>query len=278
VPPRRVVHGDDLLYYFFQDLLHSDPELASRMPQLLIMTMGVWLPLEVYERWPVLLPWVVRDPSCRGNRRKGLPDEWSSPDSDGYLRDDNSLIKALPRALTVRGPARSRMSGARLGSEFVASHVWRVVKHDLLASRIPLLNSFVPNLVWLPGQVAKLTDREDGVVQQALQAVAHHIYRDARVRGELREATERAWAMIPEPVVDLQSLDLEALNWFEPTGGFYRTRLKRLRSVIEALEAIEEGAALPSRVVTTRYAAGLPGVASDARAALWGYLKDFLPG
>ena len=26
------------------------------------------MPLDVYEEWPILLPWVVRDPSSRGNR------------------------------------------------------------------------------------------------------------------------------------------------------------------------------------------------------------------
>jgi hypothetical protein len=66
------------------------------------------------------------------------PDKWSSPDDAGFLRDDNSLIKALPRSLLVRGPKNSHISGARLGTEFVAAHVWRVVGHEHLASRLPL--------------------------------------------------------------------------------------------------------------------------------------------
>jgi len=43
-----------------------------------------------------------------------------------------------------------------MGNEFVASHVWRVVDHAEVKSRLPLLNSFVPNLVWLLVQVSKL--------------------------------------------------------------------------------------------------------------------------
>jgi hypothetical protein len=143
------------------------------------------------------------------------------------------------------------MSGARLGSEFVAFHVWRVVNDDRLASRITLLNSFVPNLVWLPGQIAKLTDREGSTVQQTLQAVAHVIYRDAHVRHDVRNLVKKAWAMIPAPAIEVQPFEPAALNWFEPTETFYRTRATRLTSVIESLETLERGAVLPRRVVTT---------------------------
>lgn len=273
--PRRIIHGDDLLYRFFQDALSSSPELFAAVPQLLITTVGLWLPLEAYERWPVLLPWVVRDPKSRGNPRKGVPDEWSSPDAAGFLRDDNSLIKALPRALSVRGPTGSHVHGARMGSEFVACHVWRVVDHKDLASRIPLLNSFVPNLVWLPKQVAKLTDREGGIVQQVLQAMAYETYRNAPVASHLQEVVEEAWALIPQPALKPRPFGLKDFNWFEPTEAFYRTRAARLDSVLDALEAIEHGLPVPQRVVTTRYAAGLPLVPDAERAQLKQHLRRF---
>jgi hypothetical protein len=274
---RRVVHGDDLLYRFFQDALRSEPQLFATVPQLLITSMAIWLPLDVYERWPVLLPWVVRDAQCRGNAKKGIPDQWSSPDTYGYLRDDNSLIKSLPRSLTVRGPRGSHIHGSRMGSEFVASHVWRVVRHEELASRLPLLNSFVPNLVWLPGQVAKLTDREGGVVQRALQAMAYEIYREAPVAPLLHDVVEEAWAMIPEPVVDLEPFELADLNWFETTKRFYSTRTTRLLSVIAALDDLDRGSPIGERVVTRRYAAGLSRVDPGARSDLSGFLRRFLP-
>ncbi len=174
--PQKTVHGDDLLYRFFQDLFATEPELFTVVPRLLVESMAIWLPLDVYEGFPVLLPWVVRDPHCRGNTKKGVPDQWGSPNRDGYLRDDNSLVKALPRSLAVRGPKGSHIHGARMGTEFVASHVWRKVNAIDLASRIPLLNTFVPNLVWLPSQVAKLSDVEGGIVQQTLQAMSRAIY------------------------------------------------------------------------------------------------------
>lgn len=159
-----------------------------------------------------------------------------------------------------------------MGSEFVAAHVWRATHGDHLASRVPLLNSFVPNLVWLPGQVAKLTDREGGVVQQTLQAMAHSIYRKASVLPHLRDIAEEAWALLPPPTVKLQPFDSTDLNWFEPTDRFYRTRAARMSSVIEALEALDQGMPVRGKVVTTRYGDGLPLVPHAVRSEL----KDFL--
>src|ERR1700732_3718068 len=118
-PPQRTVHGDDLLYRFFQEGLSKYPDLLQIVPKLLATTMGIWLPLEVYARLPILVPWVVRDPDCRGNQRTGALDQWASPDPRGYLRDDNSLIKGIPKSLAVQGPKDSHIRGARMGNEFV---------------------------------------------------------------------------------------------------------------------------------------------------------------
>jgi hypothetical protein len=273
---KRLVRGDDLLYRFFQELLTTRADLAAEISQLLITTMGVWFPIEAYRRWPILLPWVVRDLSCRGNKRRGIPDEWGSPDRSGYLRDDNTLIKGLTRSLDIQGPKGSHVHGSRMGNEFVASHIWRVVQDDRLASQIPVLNSFVPNLIWLPSQVAKLTDREGGVVQRTAQAMAFKIYRDVPVEGRLRDVLDHAWGMIPQPDIAIEPFALEDLNWFVMTDSFFKTREARVISVVDALEALEQGKTITAKVITTRYSNGLPDIGAGARSELKRYLRDFL--
>jgi hypothetical protein len=39
--PDRIIHGDDLLYRFFQEALRSNQELFAAVPQLLITTMAL---------------------------------------------------------------------------------------------------------------------------------------------------------------------------------------------------------------------------------------------
>jgi len=75
----KVVHGDDLLYRFFQYALKKEPELFAKVPRMMLEAMGIWFPRATYRVFPVLLPWVVRDASCRGNKLKGIPDMWGAP-------------------------------------------------------------------------------------------------------------------------------------------------------------------------------------------------------
>ena len=241
--------------------------------------MAVWLPIETYVSWPLLVPWVVRDPTCRGHPKRGIPDQWGSPDERGFLRDDNSMIKNLPRYLTIKGPHRSGLVGARIGTEFVAAHVWRKVSgSSVLASRWPELNSFVPNLVWLPGQIAKLTDREGSHVQETLQAMAWQIYRPVVVDNRHVEIVEKAWSLLPKPTRTIRTIDHSRLNWFQPTDRFYRTREERLASVLAALSSLEDGTALTRKVITTRYGDGLPLVAANARRDLRNFLEQYGSG
>jgi len=260
---KRVVHGDDLLYRFFQDVLTREPELFALVPHLMVRTMGVWLPVDVYRELPILLPWVVRDPTCRGRKSKSgevlKEDEWSAPARDtGLLRDDNSLVKALPRSLVIHAPKSPNLNGAHLGTEFVASHIWRVVTGTTLASRLPLLNSFVPNLVWLPSQVSKLSDREGSVVQEALKSTSWAIYRHAPVADGLQLVADEAWALLPTPAPATESLVIGELNWFVATLGFLETRRRRIDEVLRALDDLSNGLPLTKKVVTTRYTEGLP--------------------
>ena len=242
--------------------------------------MAIWLPLDIYFDFPVLLPWVVRDPTCRGLRdRNGSivrVDEWSAPDALGYLRDDNSLVKALTRSLHISGPKGTHLNGARLGTEFVASHIWRGVNSPKLASRVPLLNTFVPNLVWLPSQVAKLSDREGSVVQEALKSVSWGVYRDAPVSPGLTPVVVEGWSMLPTPTPLVDVVVRDELNWFVSTQRFTATRRSRLHSVITALETLALGGSLERKVITTRYTAGLPRVPAEARVDLLTELRRFI--
>ena len=270
----KVIHGDDLLYRFFLDLFTAEPDLFAVIPQLLVETMAIWLPLDVYRHNPVLLPWVVRDPKCRGNKKTDVPDQWASPNEDGYLRDDNSLVKSLPRSLGVRGPKGSRLNGSRIGSEFVASHIWRQVDADRSANRIPLLNTFVPNLVWLPSQVAKLSDIEGGIVQQTLQAMSRCIYSRASVDSQLQPIVTEAWSLLPQPEAKVE-IDPSKLNWFVSTDRFLAVRRARLTTVIDALNMLAAGGQLTHKVVATRYTEGLPRVGIEPRRELLQFLLRF---
>ncbi|MEV6736619.1 hypothetical protein AB0N14_06555 [Streptomyces sp. NPDC051104] len=204
---------------------------------------------------------------------------WSSPDVRGYCLDDNSFIKGTARSLTVTAPTGHPLAGAKMAGGFTAAHIWRDVGQPVLASRIPLLYSFIPNLVWLPSEVAKLTDREGQPFQRAAQLLSIALFRNAPVSAHLKPVVEEAWQMIgasaPVNPTLHRKIDSVGVNWFAATPAFFRTRHKRVDEVASALLVIERGAPLTKKVVSSRYTAGLPNVAHRARAELYEWLQRF---
>jgi len=280
LPTVRTIHAKGLLYHFLQkDLREQDIWLFQMLAARLISTLGIWMHPDVYERLPVLVPYAVRDPLVRGNKAKGMPDNWGAPNDAGYFRDDNSLVKGLPRTLAIDGPTRGPYRGARIGTGFVAAHVWRTLSGNAgLSARNATTYSFVPNLVWLPGEIAALTDREGSFAQLYVQALAQKVYRHRTVAPPLIPVVEHAWSLLPPPVgVPEQGLpDVEELNFFVPTDSWRNERIQKIRLVADALEGVRAGESLPGKVISGRYGGGLSDISPRAAAALRDKLRLFL--
>jgi hypothetical protein len=253
-----------------KDLLETDIWLFQMLTSRLIVSLGIWLHPAVYERFPVLLPYAVRDPHSRGNRKRGIPDMWGSPNAEGLFRDDNSLVKTLPRSLQVTSGRNRLYHGSRIGNGFVAAHVWRELPDGTLASRNPWTYSFVPNLVWLPAQVAALTDREGSFVQSFTQALSIKIYQAHPVPSPPAAIAETAWSLLPPPPnIPPQGLpEIEDLNFFEPTAAWADRRSAAVRLVVAALDARLAGSQMPTKVISTRYTEGLAMLPVPAATAL----------
>jgi hypothetical protein len=274
----REIDGNHILYHFLQKgLLQEDVWLFQMLTARLVASLGIWLPLRTYSVMPLLTPHAVRDHTSRGDVKAGRPEAWGSPNSEGYFRDDNSLIKGIPSAL----PIQSRFSeydGARIGNGFVASHVWRKLTNDGSASRHPLSYSFIPNLVWLPTQVAKLSDREGSFVQTYLQAISRKIYFSAPVSTHQKTIVAEAWDLLPAPLgIPMQGLpSVEDLNFFAYSDEFMRNRLRSLLKVRELIANAACGQDGPQ--VSKRYNEGLRLMSPEQLKPLNLFLCSYIAG
>lgn len=274
----RDLNGNHVLYHYLQkDLLRNDIWLFQMLTARLVASLGIWMHPDLYAHYPLLRPFAVRDPEARGNRKRGIADQWGSPDANGLFRDDNSLIKGMPYSLTIRARKNPQYNGRRVRKGFVASHVWRELPDDQLASRHRLTYSFVPNLVWLPAEVSKLTDREGSFAQSYLQALAIRIYRDIPVPSALSGVVGEAWEMLPDPpAIPQEGLPApEELAFFIPSERFYRRNLGDLRQIIDALSSIQEGEWSGRRVISSRYGEGLPSIGSRSLRKLSADLSSY---
>lgn len=209
------IDGDNILYHYFQNhIIKEESEEEKLILTRMLSDLSIWLPIDLYIRMPILIPYAVRDPTCRKSVNK-IREEWGSCNSSGYFRDDNTLIKAIPRQFKIISN-KNTYPKSRIGIGFVASHVWRKLStNTTLASRNPLTNTFVPNLVWLPRQLSKLTDREGSFSQKYLQALSiarfNHLVLDEKKRDYVR----RIWQILPSPKIKIDDKHVKNLNFFD---------------------------------------------------------------
>jgi hypothetical protein len=278
----RKVDGENILYHYLEKgLQESDVFLFQMLAARLVSALGVWFSPTLYQQFPILLPFAIRDPNCRP-RRRGDPDFWGAPNQKGYFRDDNSLIKSLPRTLPIESTDNPLYHGRRLGNGWVACHVWRQLNETEnsapVSTRDPDTYSFIPNLVWLPKQVAKLTDREGSFSQTFLQALSVKIYRSVPVSDSIRPIVERAWSKLPiTPGIPTKGLpDVAGLSFFMETENFLISRAKASRTVAKALGAIAAGQVITKKVISSRYTEGIKNLSPDFAQSLNMELDNYI--
>jgi hypothetical protein len=267
--PRRV-DGNNVLYHYIQKIiLPRDDEFSRELVRRLILDLSIWFPVELYRAAPVLLPFCVRDSSVKGN-------EWGSPNAEGCLRDNNSILKLLVGNYSIRSPLTKVYARHARGRNFTASHAWRKISiagRSQYATTHPHTYSFVPNLVWLPAQVAKLTDHEGSYAQQLLQAISHRLYR-AEARRHPFEL-EAIWDSLPPPELDLE-LDPDGLSYFEVSPRSVKMRRSSLLREIEVvLRAIETGCADEKSPRSFRYLPALAHIPREQTAGFASWLETY---
>ena len=238
ISKNKSVDGQNILYHYIQkSILKDEDEFSKELLKHLLVDLSIRIPTNFYHRLPIILPYVVRDNSCRIKKAQGH-DEWGSANSKGFLRDDNTLLKGIVRSFPIKSSKISSYNGKKLGTGFVASHIWgKVTTRDglLISSRDTLCNSFVPNLVWLPVQISKLTDREGSFAQRFLQALSHKIYRQNNLPKELSSV----WKILPYPQDPVNiSVDLSQINYFDVTEEWLTKRIKGLLLEIDQILSV----------------------------------------
>ena len=232
----KKVNGDNIIYHYLQkNLLVEDNELSKKIIEKLLIDLSIWLPPDFYKTMPIILPYVIRDASCRKNTNN-YNEEWGSANSYGFLRDDNTLIKGIVNSFIINSPNIKEYNKAKKGNGFVASHVWREINVEdrtILASTYHRTNSFVPNIVWLPKQISKLTDREGSYAQQVLQTLSHKIY--SMIKTD--EGIDDIWNILPNPDLPL-TFDTESLNYFNVHEIWLEKRKKGLLNEIETIKSV----------------------------------------
>lgn len=267
--PRRI-DGNNALYHYLQKvIIPRDDEFSRELVRRLILDLSIWFPPDVYRAVPVLLPFCVRDSSVKAK-------EWGSASPQGYMRDNNSALKILVVNYAIQSPRSGVYPRASRGHGFVASHAWRRIRMDgrsQYATTHPRTYSFIPNLAWLPAQVAKLTDHEGSYAQQVLQAISHALYAPAAAQHPA--SLTAIWDALPLPALQMD-IDVGELNYFVITPRSISIRRNNLVREIEAVEdTLFSGKAGAVSPRSARYLPSLVGIARDQATDLLSWLCEY---
>jgi hypothetical protein len=136
-----------------------------------------------------------------------------------------------------------------------------------------MLNSFVPNIVWLPIQISKLTDRDGSFAQKLLQAISYEIYREISLPRELQSI----WEILAHPSDPPKiSIDLKRLNYFDVPENWLTKRISGLISEIDVILSLEKTDPINmQKVKSSRYLPTLTRIPQEQRHELNEWLSDF---
>ena len=272
---KKRVDGQNIIYHYLQKILLNDDEFSVKLISNLLIDLSIWLPHNLYIQLPILLPYVLRDPKCRKNPNTG-EDEWGSPDDNGFLRDDNSLIKGIPKSFEITSPRIPQYNKRKFGNGFVASHIWREItlnNQNILASKNHMFNSFIPNLVWLPVQISKFTDREGSIAQKILQTLSYRIYRKTKLPKIIEDKWENL--PLPEEIRDME-IDFKRISYFKVPEEWIQKRISGLKKEIDTIITIDENKkGQLKKVKCSRYLPRLKQIKKEKRQPLNDWLTKY---
>lgn len=223
--------GKEALSVFLRDEMANSAALERALLEHALPSLAIWFPVQTFQALPYLLPHVRRENDCRrrrcpdrrhvkrGKGRTGEPrDLWSTPDAEGYVLDDNSLVKECVKRLRIASP-NPLLIGRTLGREYVACHI-----EPMRGAQDPWDNSRVANLVWLPSPLDKLSDRQGSTMQHVLRETSRKLV----LAGQVPRTVERH---VHEP----------RLSSFVVNKAFIDARVAKIERVTRVLEALVTG-------------------------------------
>lgn len=230
----------------------SSRELPAELVIELALRYAIWIPVETYSRTPWLAPFAIRksrlrsEPHAPGDAR----DLWGAPTTEGYFTDDNSLIKPIPLKRSMRVPS-GVYGSSEVGRGLVCCHVWAGTTAN------PFLFSFIPNLVWLPADLATYTDAHSMAtphpLHDVLKVVSRHRFGSAVVSAD-RGRVNVAWSLLPPPTTSNHLSD--SGNELADPLRISRLVVTRVLRLVTFLEGTLSPGEMPRRF-SKRYHAGV---------------------
>ena len=135
-------------------------------------------------------------------------------------------------------------------------------------------NSFIPNLVWLPKQLSKLTDIDGSYAQQFLKYISGMLYKPKTSSDPVLASI---WKELNVPSIKpISAIDLDKLNYFQHDINWLSSRKSSLADALQSiLDTIHFGASKTIRS-SSRYISSLKKVLTSMSNGDRQYLEGWI--
>jgi len=244
----------------FRTVMHSRgfaavEDLPVEIALELALRFAIWVPTATYAVTPWLAPYAIRkirlrvEPHAPGEVR----DLWGTPTNEGYFTDDNSLIKPTVLRRPLAQAALGPYGTSPVSKGLVCCHVWAGTTTD------PLLFSFIPNLVWLPADLARLSDAHSTApphpLHDVLKEVSQQRYRSVVSSADPRRV-ESAWNLLPSPRRADRRVEGDSGNEVAAPSPIIALIAKRIDRLVTFLDGTLSDGPMPKRF-SKRFHAGV---------------------
>lgn len=209
---------------FTDILLNCNLDLKKKFYKECIEKVSIWLPIELYKKMPIFYPY-----SIRGRRHDETSDNWGAANDEGWLIDDNSDVKDLIRGKKIKGTKQ------KLNKGYIACHIWPNT------TKIPQLFTFVPNLVWLPSPIARLSDNEESLFSKMLKQFSiNHFYNIQCDKKEMHQIASESWELLfNQSLHDVININFNQKNLLISDLDIQRLIRKTSSNITKIIEHVE---------------------------------------
>lgn len=247
--------GMALRKYIHDDLRENDVPLFYQVSLRFILDVAIWIDPEDYKKYPIIEPLAYREQRWKA---LGWKRGQANPDT-AQLVDGNSHNKNYMNSAGTKIVSRKvkYYNNKKLvsGSGFVACHIWdEYGKECTKATGDHRLFTFIPNIVWLPKEIAYLTDIKGTPVRDLLKQLSVNLYHSVKISNpELQSIIEENWDKLLEikhndilPPASIPSKEMyNLMTGFDAAINKKKTRNKNFA---KGLIAHGNGQKLPSGV------------------------------
>ena len=281
--PDAIKKGMALRKYIQDDLRYDDFPFFFQVSFRFILDLAIWIEPEAYKKLPIFEPVAYRDQNWK---KLGFVRGQANP-STALLVDDNTYVKNYMNGGTrfISSKKISYYNDKQLvsGSGFVACHIWdEVGPGKAKATGIHEIFTFIPNIVWLPQDVAYLTDIPGSQIKDILKQLSVNLYHGEKMaKTDLQLIVDASWEKLLE-IPHNQLIPKKAIpnrdeyNLMKGFDSAIDNKISRHMGHAEALIEHGNGRPIPPHLNTNKYV-GTMHLTDPAKARTLGlWLEEYL--